>query len=87
MSEPAGWHDIQVGAIVLASAPPRHTEWFECLVIAAEGDEFTVQFCDWPDEPTFTRTRDQLALLNPTHKPHPPLEPTKAEAPPVTEAA
>jgi hypothetical protein len=78
--------DIQVGSIVLASIAPRPTEWFEVVVTEIEGEEFTVRYCDWPDEPTFTRSRDQLALLHPTHKPHPPLEPTKAEAPPVTEA-
>ncbi len=87
VSQPAGWHDIQVGYIVLASIAPRPTEWFEVVVVAAEGDEFTVRYADWPDEPVFRRSRDQLALLHPSRVPEPPLEPTKAGASPTAEAA
>ena len=73
--QPFGWMDIQVGAIVLASIAPRPTEWFEVLVTGIEGETFTVRFCDWPAEPPFTRSREQLALMHPTREPLPPLEP------------
>ena len=73
--QPSGWMDIQVGAIVLASIAPRPTEWFEVLVTGIEGETFTVRFCDWPAEPPFTRSREQLALMHPTREPLPPLEP------------
>ena len=84
--QPHDWTSVRVGCIVLASTPPRHTEWFECLVVEAEGEEVVLRFCDWPDEPVFRRSIDQLALLPPTHVLLPPLEPTKAEAQPVTHA-
>ncbi len=85
--QPAGWMDIQVGSVVLASIAPRPTEWFEVVVTEIEGEEFVLRFADWPDEPVFRRARDELALLHPTRKPLPPLEPTKAEPLPVDEAA
>lgn len=73
--QPCGWADIQVGAIVLAAAPPRHTEWYECVVIAIEGeDQFTLRYCDWPNEPPFVRRRVQLGLMHPAHTPEPPVE-------------
>jgi hypothetical protein len=76
VKQPCGWADIQVGAIVLAAAPPRRTEWYECLVIAVEGqDLFTVRYCDWPNEPTFKRRRIELGLMHPAYTPEPPLEP------------
>jgi len=74
--QPCGWADIRVGTIILAAAPPRYSDWFECVVVAAEGDDlFTLRYCDWPNEPTFVRRRVQLALMHPAHKPEPPLEP------------
>jgi hypothetical protein len=76
VKQPCGWADIQVGAIVLASAPPKYFEWYECRVLAVEGeDSFTLRYCDWPDEPTFVRRRVQLGLMHPAHQPEPPLEP------------
>ena len=49
-----------------------------------EGDEFVVRYCDWPDEPPLTRSREQIALLHPAREVLPPHEPTKAEPMPVT---
>jgi hypothetical protein len=54
---------------------PPQIEWFEVLVTSIEGETFTVRFCDWPAEPPFNRSREQLALMHPTREPLPPLEP------------
>lgn len=68
--QPCGWADIQVGAIVLASSPPKFLEWYECLVVGVDGDDsFTLRWCDWPDEPTFVRRRVQIGLMHPAHQP------------------
>ena len=76
VKQPCGWADIQVGSIVLGAAPPRRTEWFECLVIAIEGgDLFTLRYCDWPKEPPFRRRRVEIGLMHPAYQPEPPLEP------------
>jgi hypothetical protein len=29
VKQPCGWADVQVGAIVLAAAPPRRTDWYD----------------------------------------------------------
>jgi hypothetical protein len=76
VKQPCGWADIQVGTIVLAAAPPRRTEWFECLVIAVEGEDlFILRYCDWPKEPPFKRRRVELGLMHPAYTPEPPLDP------------
>jgi hypothetical protein len=76
VKQPCGWADIQVGSIVLGAAPPRRTEWFECLVIAAEGEDlFTLRYCDWSKEPPFKRRRVEIGLMHPAYQPEPPLEP------------
>ena len=76
VKQPCGWADIQVGAIVLAGSPPRYHDWYECVVIAVEGDDrYTLRYCDWPKEPPFVRRRVQIGLMHPAHQPEPPLEP------------
>jgi hypothetical protein len=76
VKQPCGWADIRVGSIVLGAAPPRRTEWFECLVIAVEGEDlFTLRYCDWPKEPPFKRRRVEIGLMHPAYTPEPPLEP------------
>lgn len=79
VKQPGGWGNIQVGAIVLATAGPRHTEWFECLVLAVNAeDAFKLRYCDFPNEPPFERPRNQLGLMHPAYVPAPP---TEAETP------
>ena len=76
VKQPCGWADIQVGSIVLGAAPPRRTEWYECLVIAVEGEDlFTLRYCDWPKEPPLKRRRVEIGLMHPAYTPEPPLEP------------
>ena len=76
VKQPCGWADIRVGSIVLGAAPPRRTEWFECLVLAVEGEDlFVLRYCDWPKEPPFRRRRVEIGLMHPAYTPEPPLEP------------
>jgi hypothetical protein len=76
VKQPCGWADVRVGSIVLGAAPPRRTEWFECLVTAVEGEDlFTLRYCDWPKEPPFKRRRVEIGLMHPAYTPEPPLEP------------
>ena len=75
VKQPCGWADIRVGSIVLGAAPPRRAEWYECLVIAVEGEDvFVLRYCDWPKEPPFRRRRVEIGLMHPAHTPEP-LEP------------
>jgi hypothetical protein len=74
VKQPCGWADIRVGSIVLGAAPPRRAEWYECLVIAVEGEDvFVLRYCDWPREPPFKRRRVELGLMHPAYTPEPPL--------------
>jgi hypothetical protein len=73
--QPTGWHDIQVGSIVLSAAQPGVMDFFECLVLSAEGeDRYKLRYCDWPQEPTFTHHVIDIGLLHPSRQPEPPLE-------------
>ena len=57
---PKDWSVIAVGNLVLAD----ETEgWWEAIVEAVTGSTLTLSWRDWPDEPRFQRTRDQVALL------------------------
>lgn len=80
--QPKDWTEIAIGTIVLASIAPRHTEWFECLVVGDDGhDTLTMRFCDWPQEAPFERHRNDLALMHPTRQVEPPVAPEQpAEA-------
>jgi hypothetical protein len=74
--QPCGWGDIEVGAVVLGASSPRYHAWYECVVIAVQGDDrYTLRYCDWPDEAPFVRRRVEIGLLHPAYKPEPPLEP------------
>lgn len=73
-AQPDNWEAIEVGCVVLATAPPQHLTWYECEVIAVDGDELTLQFLDWPEEPTFVRAVADVGLMHPT-RPVDPIEP------------
>lgn len=62
---PVSWTDIKVGSLVLASEGLSKSDgWFEAAVVERKADNlFMVRWRDWPDEPTFARQRDHLALL------------------------
>ncbi|KMO38853.1 tudor domain-containing protein [Methylobacterium aquaticum] len=76
VKQPTGWGDLAVGTIVLAAFSAEHCEWYECVVLAVEGeDRFTLRFCDWPNQPAFTRRRTEIGLMHPAHVVEPPTEP------------
>lgn len=63
------WDAIKPGVLVLATTGPMEG-WFESLVVATRADEcFLLRWRDWPQEPEFTRRRDELALLHPATDP------------------
>ena len=63
------WDAIKPGVLVLATTGPMEG-WFESLVVATRADErFLLRWRDWPEEPEFTRRRDELALLHPATDP------------------
>ena len=66
---PGTWEVIKPGALVLATE--GHAEgWYESLVVATRADDrFLLRWRDWPDEPEFTRRREELALLHPATDP------------------
>src|SRR4051812_13706104 len=61
---PCGWADVDVGSLVLATEGPGDG-WWECLVLEAEAELFTLKWRDWPDLPRFVRRRWEFALLHP----------------------
>ena len=66
---PGTWDAIKPGVLVLATTGPMEG-WFESLVVATRADEcFLLRWRDWPQEPEFTRRRDELALLHPATDP------------------
>ncbi|GJE53804.1 hypothetical protein [Methylobacterium thuringiense] len=82
VKQPGGWGNIRVGAIVLATAGPKYTEWYECLVLAVNAeDAFKLRYCDFPNELPFERPRNQLGLMHPAYVPAPPTEPTTPASP------
>lgn len=73
--QPTGWHDIQVGSIVLSAAQPGQMDWFECLVLSVEAEHrYELRYCDWPQEPTFTHHVADIGLLHPSRQPEPPID-------------
>ena len=66
---PGSWDAIKPGSLVLATTGPMEG-WFESLVVATRADDrFLLRWRDWPDEPEFTRRREELALLHPATDP------------------
>jgi hypothetical protein len=67
---PCGWADIDVASVVLACEGAREG-WWECCVLEANDDRFTLKWRDWPTLPRFVRRRCQLALLHPAGRAQP----------------
>lgn len=62
---PATWGDIGVGAQVLAAESPTEP-WYPTVVTEAKGEGlFVCRWRDFPDEPSFVRRGEDLALLSP----------------------
>lgn len=61
---PAGWADIQVGSVVLATTGPDQG-WYEAEVIEILDDLLKLRWRSWPEEPVFARRFSQVGLLPP----------------------
>jgi len=62
--QPAGWADIRVGSVVLATAGPDQG-WYESEVIEILEDLMKLRWRSWPEEPVFARRFSQVGLLPP----------------------
>jgi len=62
--QPAGWADIQVGSVVLATTGPDQG-WYESEVIEILDDLIKLRWRSWPEEPVFARRFSQVGLLPP----------------------
>ena len=66
---PANLYDgVKVGSLVLAAGFDQHdlpAGWWEAIVVAIDGNEFTLKWRDYPREPTSKRERKYVALLHP----------------------
>jgi len=65
-SLPPDWAHITGNSLVLAYSPDDEA-WFEAVVVGAGmNGSFTLRWRDFPDEPTITCKRHELALMFPT---------------------
>jgi hypothetical protein len=64
-NRPKDWSVIAVGDLVLA---PEKEGWWEAIVERVVGEMLTLKWRDWPDEPVFVKTREQVALMHPAAK-------------------
>ena len=65
-SLPADWAHITGNSLVLAYSPDDEA-WFEAVVVGAGmNGSFTLKWRDYPDEPTITCKRHELALMFPS---------------------
>jgi hypothetical protein len=61
---PRSWDEIAPGHLVIAHETLEHG-WWEAIVIARNGDMFTLRFRDYPKLPKFARHRNAIALMSP----------------------
>ena len=61
---PRTWDDIAPGHLVIAQEALDYG-WWEAIVIARNGDMFTLRFRDYPKLPKFVRHRNAIALMSP----------------------
>jgi hypothetical protein len=64
------WAAIGVGDVVLAAeldSAGKPDGWWEAVVLAGEGDAFTLAWRDYPEQGLIKRLRRDLALLYPRH--------------------
>jgi hypothetical protein len=63
VSLPSGWHDIDVGKLVLARDKPEDG-WWEAIVMEKSDDTLTLRWQVTPKDPSFNRKVTEVALLN-----------------------
>ena len=61
---PRTWDEIAPGHLVIAQEALDYG-WWEAIVIARNGDMFTLRFRDYPKLPKFVRHRNAIALMSP----------------------
>jgi hypothetical protein len=61
---PRNWESIAAGNMILAHAGPGEG-WWECLVLARDGEILTLRYRDYPKVPKFDRHISTIALINP----------------------
>ena len=61
---PKCWDEIAPGHLVVAQESLENG-WWECLVLARDGDMLTLRFRDFPKLPKFSRHRAAVALVSP----------------------
>jgi len=61
---PRNWDEIAPGHLVVAQETLEYG-WWEAIVIARDGDKFTLRFRDYPKLPKFVRPRSAIALMSP----------------------
>jgi hypothetical protein len=62
---PADWAEISVGSLVLAKDDGPLQAWWEAVLIAKDGDSFTLQWRDYANLPNVVRHRLKLGLICP----------------------
>jgi len=61
---PRTWDEIAPGHLVVAQETLEYG-WWEAIVIARDGDKFTLRYRDYPKLPKFVRPRSAIALMSP----------------------
>src|SRR5262245_44162115 len=75
---PESWDEIATGHLVIAQESLEYG-WWEAIVLARNGDSFTLQYRDYPHLPKFVRHRSGIALMcPPTEETKPAAEPRQA---------
>src|SRR5260370_42094416 len=61
---PTSWDEVAAGHLVIAQESLEYG-WWEAIVLARNGDTFTLQYRDYPHLPKFVRHRSSVALMCP----------------------
>ena len=61
---PKSWDEIAAGHLVVAQESLEYG-WWEAIVLARNGETFTLQYRDYPHLPKFVRHRSGIALMCP----------------------
>ena len=61
---PRSWDEVAAGHLVIAQESLEYG-WWEAIVLARNGDTFTLQYRDYPHLPKFVRHRSSVALMCP----------------------
>jgi hypothetical protein len=61
---PRSWDELGPGHLVIAQESLDYG-WWEAIVLARQGDTFTLQYRDYPHLPKFVRHRSGIATMSP----------------------